>query len=79
MDRLPCTISLIRRRGTPIDTASLFCVIPNRLRTGSQTERGVHSNRPAFEPSDWYLQRAFFTTLDFNCIRPNPGTVASMS
>src|SRR5699024_10071188 len=28
MPRLPCTISLIRRGGTPIDTASLFCVIP---------------------------------------------------
>src|SRR5690606_26762915 len=27
MPRLPCTISLIRRGGTPIDTASLFCVI----------------------------------------------------
>ncbi len=27
--RLPCTISLIRRGGTPIDTASLFCVIPS--------------------------------------------------
>src|SRR5699024_4646695 len=26
--RLPCTISLIRRGGTWIDTASLFCVIP---------------------------------------------------
>src|SRR5690606_5217963 len=26
--RLPCTISLIRRGGTPTDTASLFCVIP---------------------------------------------------
>src|SRR5699024_890407 len=28
MPRLPCTISLIRRGGTPMDTASLFCVIP---------------------------------------------------
>src|SRR5699024_8734132 len=28
MPRLPCTISLIRRGGTPIETASLFCVMP---------------------------------------------------
>src|SRR5699024_9657581 len=28
MPRLPCTISLMRRGGTPMDTASLFCVIP---------------------------------------------------
>lgn len=26
--RLPCTISLIRRGGTPIDTASLFYATP---------------------------------------------------
>jgi hypothetical protein len=28
MPRLPWTISLMRRGGTPIETASLFCVIP---------------------------------------------------
>src|SRR5699024_8720103 len=39
--RLPCTISLIRRGGTPIETASLFWVMPNpSMKSSMRTSPG---------------------------------------
>ena len=38
---MPCTISLIRRGSTPIDTASLFCVIPKpSMKSSMRTSPG---------------------------------------
>src|SRR5690606_26681648 len=38
---LPCTISLIRRGGTPMDTASLFCVMPKpSMKSSMRTSPG---------------------------------------
>src|SRR5690625_6583756 len=41
MPRFPCTISLIRRGGTPIETASLFCVTPKpSMKSSMRTSPG---------------------------------------
>lgn len=39
----------------------------------------VADHREVEAPDLFSPQTAFFTTLDFSCMRPDPGTVASMS
>src|SRR5690625_7730874 len=59
MPRLPCTISLIRRGGTPIETASLFCVMPNPpMKSSMRTSPGWIGSILSVVVNDLHLLRS---------------------
>src|SRR5699024_1708955 len=59
MPRFPCTISLIRRGETPIETASLFCVMPKpSMKSSMRTSPGWIGSILSVVVNDLHLLRS---------------------
>lgn len=52
---------------------------PLRVHTDAVLPAAVADHREVEAPDLFSPQTAFYTRLDFSCLRPDPGTVASMS